>query len=88
MQTRILKIINEEGMHLRPAQTLADAAAQFESDIFLETEGGMEANLKSVLGIIALGLEKGAEVKLSVNGPDEEKAADEIAGLFESGFGE
>ncbi|MED4603729.1 HPr family phosphocarrier protein [Paenibacillus validus] len=88
MQSRILTIINEEGMHLRPAQTLADAAIQFESDIFLETEGGMEANLKSVLGIIALGLEKGAEVKLSADGPDEEKAADEIARLFESGFGE
>ncbi|WP_338555472.1 HPr family phosphocarrier protein [Paenibacillus sp. KS-LC4] len=88
MQTRILTIINEEGLHLRPAQVLANAAGQFAADIYVEVAGGEEANAKSVLGIIALGLEKGAEVKLSADGEDEEQAVAKLAELFEQGFGE
>ncbi|KQN97827.1 HPr family phosphocarrier protein [Paenibacillus sp. Leaf72] len=88
MQTRVLTIINEEGLHLRPAQVLANAAGQFTADIYVEVVGGGEANAKSVLGIIALGLEKGAEVKLSADGEDEEQAVAKLAELFEQGFGE
>ncbi|UUZ82186.1 HPr family phosphocarrier protein [Paenibacillus sp. P26] len=88
MQSKSITIRNEEGLHLRPAQMLADKAGQFESDITLHGADGVEANVKSVLGIIALGLEKGAEVTLTAEGPDEEQAVSELAGLFEQGFGE
>ncbi|WP_159887402.1 HPr family phosphocarrier protein [Paenibacillus puerhi] len=88
MQTVTLTIINEEGMHLRPAQALADAASGYDSDIYLQTADGQEANVKSVLNLIALGLEKGAQVTLATEGEDEEQALSELAKLFEQGFGE
>jgi phosphotransferase system HPr-like phosphotransfer protein len=37
---------------------------------------------------MAIGLEKGAEVIITANGPDAEKAVTELATLIESGFGE
>lgn len=88
MISTTITIENAEGLHLRPAQMLADAAGKFASDITLRTGDGGEANVKSVLGVIALGLEKGATITLTADGEDEAAALEAVAELFAKGFGE
>ena len=43
---------------------------------------------KAVMQIMAAGLKKGTEVEICVSGGDEQAVLDELAGMFEDGFGE
>ena len=48
----------------------------------------MNINGKSIIGVMTLAAEEGAELTLSFDGADEEEAAKEIVDFFEIGFGE
>jgi len=48
----------------------------------------VEANAKSIMGVLVLAAEKGSKIKILVDGPDEEEALEAIAKLFADGFGE
>ncbi|MFZ5968387.1 MAG: HPr family phosphocarrier protein [Bacillota bacterium] len=84
---KTLKILNQQGLHARPAAILTKTAAGFKSDIHILYKD-ITANAKSIMNIMSLGLNKDAEFVLAVNGPDEEKAFDTIVQLIESKFGE
>ena len=66
------------GVHARVAPDLARRAAQYESSIFLRSDGG-SASLRNVVDVIALGLPHGASVSCWVDGTDEVEALDAIA---------
>lgn len=75
-------ISNETGLHARPALMFVQKANQFKSDIFI-IKGEKEVNAKSILGILSLGLSKGAKVKIKIEGEDEEIAAEELKRMIE-----
>ena len=81
-----VKVINPTGIHLRLANLIVNAASQFESSVMLEKDG-LEVNAKSMLGVAMLGAEEGAELKLNIEGSDEQEALDTLTGLFETNFG-
>jgi phosphocarrier protein HPr len=82
-------IVNcNEGFHLRPAQVLMETATPFASDIILKRSDEEEADAKSILGLMSLGLEKGEAVVLEINGADENEAMTAIEKLFDNNFGE
>lgn len=82
-----ITILNRTGLHTRPAAMLVKMAAKFVSEFYIEKEG-FEINGKSIIGVMTLAAEKGAQLRLKFEGPDEELAAKEITQLFEEGFGE
>lgn len=86
MITKKVTVNNEAGLHARPSSELVKTAAMFESDFFIEMYG-YRVNGKSILGIMTLAAEQGAEMDLIVDGPDEEKAMDAISTLFNENFG-
>jgi phosphocarrier protein HPr len=88
MYEKKVTIQNEEGMHLRPAQMLTEKASQFSSHITLHTSDDDVVDVKSILGLMALGLDKGSLVTLAAEGEDEQQAVEALAELFEKGFGE
>ncbi len=49
---------------------------------FLFHRDGMSINGKSIIGVMTLAAEEGAELILSFNGEDEEQACKEILALF------
>ncbi|QOV19760.1 HPr family phosphocarrier protein [Blautia liquoris] len=61
------------GMEARPVALLVQVASQFSSDIYLEIPG-KKINAKSIMGMMALGLDTGEKVTLTADGPDEEEA--------------
>lgn len=77
----------EQGFHMRPAQLMMETATKFQSDITVIKEDE-ETNAKSILGLMSLGLEKGTEVRIQADGPDEAEAMKAVEELVESNFGE
>ncbi len=58
---------NKKGIHTRPAAMLVKAAAKYSSD-FTIIKDGMEINGKSIIGVMSLAAEEGAELKVRVEG--------------------
>lgn len=82
-----VSIVNEAGLHARPAAALVKRASKFDADFFIHMYG-YKVNGKSILGVMTLAAEKGAELELELDGPDEEEAAEAIIELIENGFDE
>jgi phosphocarrier protein HPr len=80
-------IINNAGLHTRPAATIVKIAAQFESEFFI-LKDGLNINGKSIIGVMTLAAAKGSELELSFDGEDEEKMAKAILEYFNRGFDE
>lgn len=70
-------IVDETGIHARPATLLVQTASKFESNIELEYKG-RKVNLKSIMGVMSLGVGKDAEVVIYTDGSDEEDAINAI----------
>ena len=77
-----------EGFHLRPAQVLMEKSTEFQSDIVLKKSDSEEADAKSILGLMSLGIEKGETVVVKISGSDEKKAMSAIEKLFANNFDE
>lgn len=69
----IYVITSESGLHARPATKLVQSVANVASDVDLQYNG-KTVNLKSIMGVMSLGIPKNAEVKIIANGSDEEDA--------------
>ena len=87
MVERTVTIANKNGLHARPAAEIVKAAAKFKADIHLVRDD-LEVNGKSIMGVMMLAAEFGAELLLRAEGPDAEEAIGAIAQLIESKFGE
>ena len=81
--SRSVTLLNADGLHARPAAELVKLASTFPQRV---TVNGTDA--KSLLGIMSLGLTKGATVEIASEDPEGRAAVDAIAALAESGFGE
>jgi phosphocarrier protein len=87
MIERVVKIKNKAGLHTRPAATIVKMAARYKCDFFISRDG-LNINGKSIIGVMTLAAEEGAELLLTFNGEDEQAAADEIVNFFQRGFDE
>lgn len=83
MISKEVLVKNSTGLHARPATLLVKKASSFKSDISLEFNG-KKANVKSLIGVLSLGVSKDATVKVTASGDDEILAAEEIAKLIET----
>ncbi|AIF44017.1 phosphocarrier protein HPr [Virgibacillus sp. SK37] len=87
MKEQTFTITAETGVHARPATLLVNKAGQFESEVEA-TYNDKTVNLKSIMGVMSLGIPKGAEVKITVNGSDEEDALNGVAEVIKEHLGE
>lgn len=83
MAEKTLTIIDEAGIHARPATKLVQAAGKFESDLKLEYND-KTVNLKSIMGVMSLGIGKGAEIKVIAEGSEEEEAIKALEESFKA----
>lgn len=85
MVSKKVEVKNESGLHARPASVLVKTASKFKADFFIKMYG-YKVNGKSILGVMTLAAESGAEMELVFDGPDEEEALEAITELFENRF--
>ena len=84
---RTLRIINENGIHARPAAEIVKVAARFKSDITL-TRDDLKVNGKSIMGVMMLAAECGSSIVARASGDDAEDAVNALEQLVASKFGE
>lgn len=88
MQTTF-RIIDEDGIHARPATALVNTATKFKgTEAFAEAKG-KKVTLKSILGVLSLGLEAGDTLTLITEGSEEAEALNALQEVMvKEGLGE
>jgi len=87
MVEKTVTIDNKYGLHARPAMQFVELAGKFSSVINL-IRGGKVADAKSVIEVLMLAAEKGAELTIRADGGDAEQAVDALLQLVASKFDE
>lgn len=85
MVSKTVKIVNKLGLHARPSAKVVQTATRFKSEITLEKEG-LEVNGKSIMGVMMLAAEMGAEITVTATGEDEEDAIQAMCEVVASKF--
>ncbi|WP_277674464.1 HPr family phosphocarrier protein [Piscibacillus halophilus] len=80
-----IEIKNETGLHARPAQQLVQEASRYSSDIKIVI-GEKDADAKSILGVMTLGVEAGTTITLQTDGPDEDEALEKLTEMIKNKF--
>ena len=81
------QIINELGLHARAATKLVQLAARFPCEVTV-SNGGQNANAKSVMGVLLLCGSKGTVVEVTAVGARAQECVDAIGHLIAERFGE
>ena len=87
MPERSVQIVNEAGIHARPAAEIVKAAARFKAEVTI-VKDGLDVNAKSIMGVMMLAAECGSTVSLRAEGEDADAAIEAIAQVIADGFGE
>ncbi|MBM6618920.1 phosphocarrier protein HPr [Bacillus suaedaesalsae] len=80
MAEKTFTITSESGLHARPATVLVQTVGKFDSEVNLEYNG-RTVNLKSIMGVMSLGVPKGSKITVSAEGSD---AGEAIAAVEEA----
>jgi len=80
-------IQNRLGLHARACSVFVREAAKYASHITLARDG-LEVNGKSILGVMMLAAERGAELSLKADGSDEQQAIAALVKVVNDKFGE
>ncbi|HWJ78076.1 MAG TPA: phosphocarrier protein HPr [Niallia sp.] len=81
MSEKTFTVIDETGIHARPATLLVSAASKYKSDMQIAFKG-KSVNLKSIMGVMSLGVPKGGEITISATGEDAVEAVDGVEAVL------
>lgn len=86
MVEKTATITNPLGIHARPAALLVQAAAQFTANIYFSKGDVDQVNGKSIMGVMMLAAEQGAQITVKAEGEDAAAAVEELVALLQSNF--
>ncbi|MDY5576571.1 MAG: HPr family phosphocarrier protein [Lachnospiraceae bacterium] len=72
-----VKVIDDTGLHMKPAGILCKKAVKFKSTVKIKNKNGLY-NAKSVLSVLGACVRYGDEIELVCEGPDEQEALDTL----------
>lgn len=81
MLLRDVAIVNDVGLHARPATFFIQKANSYKASIWIEKED-RRVNAKSLLGVLSMGIVKGTVITLIADGDDEAEAIDGLEKLI------
>lgn len=85
MTERTLNIVNEAGLHSRPADLFVRTAKLYDAKIDVEKDG-RHADAKNIIKLILLNVPHGERIVIRADGPDEVAAVEDLGRLVESSF--
>lgn len=88
MVSKKVTVVNEQGMHMRPAGELAKLVKSHPDCEVILNVNGKSVKAKAPMQIMSACMKKGCEVEIVCSGGDEQAVLNEIAEMFENGFGE
>lgn len=87
MTSVTVKLLNESGLHARPANMFIRTAQKYKCDINL-IKDTVKVDGKSILGLLTLGATKDTMITIEADGEDEKTAIIELKELINNKFGE
>ncbi len=87
MKTTKIQIINKLGLHARASAKFVSTAARYQSRIDV-TRDSQTINGKSIMAVMLLAAQKGSELTLQINGPDEDAMEKALVDLINNRFDE
>jgi len=82
-----ITIVNRLGLHARPAALFVKVASRFRAEVWVKKETE-EINGKSIMGLMMLAAGQGSKLQIRCEGPDAERALEEIEELIKGRFNE
>lgn len=79
MKTWTYTIKDELGLHARPTGLLVREASQYQSDLKIIKNDGVEANLKKMFEVMKLNIRCEDTITISANGIDEDVAINKLS---------
>jgi phosphocarrier protein HPr len=79
---REVTIVNELGLHARPAAEFVRRASGFRSEIWLVRQDGERFSAASLIDVMRANLDQGATATLEAEGTDAEIAVERLANLL------
>lgn len=76
-------VIDPVGLHARPATVAVNAASKFKSEVKV-TYKDRTVNMKSIMGVMSLGIPTQSEIVITCEGEDEEVAAHTIEEILKT----
>ncbi|CAM3712889.1 phosphocarrier protein HPr [Erysipelothrix urinaevulpis] len=83
MKEITVTVVDPVGLHARPATVAVNAASKFKSDIQISYKG-KSVNMKSIMGVMSLGIPTQSEITISADGDDEEAALETIKEVLQA----
>lgn len=83
--SRVLRVLNPEGLHARAATEVAKLLSRFEAKVHL-IKGGNRVDGTDVLEILSLGAMQHQELMVEAHGAQAAEALEALAALLESNF--
>ncbi|EPX76929.1 HPr family phosphocarrier protein [Litoreibacter arenae] len=87
MVERVLKIVNEKGLHARASAKFVEVAEGFKSRVTVSKDG-MDASGDSIMGLLMLAASRGTSINVKTDGDDAEAAMEALDALVADKFGE
>ena len=81
------KLVNPQGMHMRPAQLFVSTMAAYPCDVTI-VFNGKSLNGKSIMHLMAACIKQGSEIEIQCSGEREQEALKAAVDLVESGLGD
>ncbi len=85
MISRDVTIVNDVGLHARPATFFIQKANSYKASLWIEKED-RRVNAKSLLGVLSMGIVKGTVVTIIADGEDEATAVEGLIELISTGL--
>ena len=80
-----IDVINKLGLHARASGRLIEVTTKFRASIQLG-RGDHLIDAKNIMSLLMMGAGKGTTLRLVIDGPDEDKACEEVKALFAARF--
>jgi phosphocarrier protein len=84
---REMTIQNRLGLHARPSAMFVKVCSRFKCDVWVEKDGE-RVNGKSIMGLMMLAAGHGSKLNVVCEGPDSDRALQEIESLINGKFNE
>ena len=80
-------VLNDLGMHARPAAKIAQMAMTAQKNIWL-SDGTTQVDASSIIDILTLCAKKGARIHIQAESSRDTQVLEQIKAFFDNGFGE
>ena len=85
--TRILKIVNEKGLHARASAKFVQMVERFDADVIVSHKGE-SAGGESIMGLMMLAAGIGSAITVTASGREAQEAITALDALVSTRFGE